>query len=333
VTATYAHVAELAGWLNLSEAGILHLAGSDRLRFLQGQTTNDLRLLLPDRGLYTAFCTPTGHLLSDGYVLEADDGFLLVLPPETWGDIADRLSKAIILDDVVVLSLQEELSLLSVQGGSASDLLEEIGIAPPPALPLAHHTHLWQKAEIRIIYNDRTGFGGFDLLVPYTILEELQTALVASACLPIDAALATVLRYEAGVPQAGVDWNERTLAAELHEAFVQSHISYTKGCYVGQEVLMRIHARGHTNRRWTPLRVAGTTPPPRGTPLSAPDRPDAGWITGAVISPALDGAVLAWGFLRNEYLAPGTTLQVGTEPPMLATVLPGAPRPARWLAL
>ena len=328
MNATYAQVAEYAGWLNLTDAGLVRILGADRLRFLQGQTTNDLRDLREGQGVYTAFCTPTGQLLSDGYVLEAEDSFLLVLPAETWGEITARLSEAVILDDVVLMPLQEGMGLLSIQGGAADEVLEEVGLDAPPREPLAHHTRLWQKAEIRLVRNDRTGFGGVDLLVPYAVMEELQTALVATACLPIDDALATVLRYEAGIPQAGVDWSERTLAAEMGEPFTRRHISYRKGCYVGQEVLMRIHARGHTNRTWVPMQVQGEALPPRGTAVHAPDRADVGWITGAVRAPALGGAILAWGFIRNDYTQPDTRLQIATEPPAEAVVLPHAPRPA-----
>ncbi len=328
MNATYEQVAEHAGWLNLTDSGLIRVIGSDRLRFLQAQTTNDLRPLTEGAGVYTAFCAPTGQLLSDGYVLEAEDGYLLVLPAETWGDISARLSEAIILDDVILMPLQEGMGLLSVQGSAADEVLEEIGLTPPPDMPLSHYTQIWQKAELRLIRNDRTGFDGVDVLVPYAVMEEFQTALVATACLPIDDALAEVLRYEAGIPKVGVDTTERTLAAELGEPFVRSHISYTKGCYVGQEVLMRIHARGHTNRTWVPLRVEGEALPPRGATLNAPDRPDAGWITGAVHSQALGGAILVWGFLRNEYIQPETVLQVVTAPPVQAVVLHQAPRPA-----
>ncbi|MCS7301775.1 MAG: hypothetical protein NZ556_09520 [Fimbriimonadales bacterium] len=329
MNATYEHVAEYAGWLDLTDWGLIRIIGSDRQRFLQGQTTNDLRPLVEGTGVYTAFCTPTGQLLSDGYVLEAEEGYLLVLPAETWGEISARLSEAIILDDVTLMPLQEGLGLLSVQGGAADEALEELGLEPPPATPLAHHLQIWQKAELRLIRNDRTGFGGVDVLVPYEVMEEFQTALIATHCLPIDDTLAEVFRYEAGIPQVGVDYTERTLAAELGEPFVRSHISYTKGCYVGQEVLMRIHARGHTNRTWVPLRVEGDTIPPRGAPLAAPERPDAGWITGAVRSPALNGAILAWGFVRNEYAAPDTTLQVAQQLALRAVVLSSAPRPRK----
>ncbi|RMH07588.1 MAG: hypothetical protein D6697_08265, partial [Armatimonadetes bacterium] len=103
MNATYEQVANYAGWLDLTDSGLVRVIGADRQRFLQGQTTNDLRPIREGTGVYTAFCTPTGHLLSDGYVLEADGGYLLILPPETWGDLTARLSAAIILDDVTLM--------------------------------------------------------------------------------------------------------------------------------------------------------------------------------------------------------------------------------------
>ena len=136
MNATYAQVAEYAGWLNLTDAGLVRVLGADRLRFLQGQTTNDLRDLREGQGVYTAFCTPTGQLLSDGYVLEAEDGFLLVLPAETWGEITARLSDAVILDDVTLMPLQEGMGLLSIQGSAADEVLEEVGLDAPPREPL-----------------------------------------------------------------------------------------------------------------------------------------------------------------------------------------------------
>ncbi len=330
MSATYEQVAEYAGWLDLTDHGILRMMGPDRLRFLQGQTTNDLRPLMEGHGIHTAFCTPTGHLLSDGVVLEHQDSYLLLLPAETWGDLSARLSDAIILDDVMLEPLQEGLGLLSLQGTRVDEVLEELGLEAPLDEPLHHHTRLWQKAEIVLIRHDRTGFGGVDLLVPYEVMEEFQTALIATSCPRIEEPLATVLRYEAGIPKYGIDMNARTLASEMGKPFEQSHISYTKGCYVGQEVLMRIHARGHTNRTWVPLRIEGETLPQHGTPISTPDRPEAGIITGAVYSPALNGAILAWGFLRNEYLDGATPLEVKTEPPQPAILLPSAPRPVKW---
>ena len=327
--ASYAHVADYAGWMNLTEWGILQVRGADRIRFLQAQLTNDLRAAALGGGLFALFCTPTGHVLSDTVVLLTPYEALLILPPETHASISDRLNDAIILDDVEVCPQHESLGLLSLQGSQVDAVLEELEMEPPPPAPLTHHLQYWQGAEIRLARHDRTGFGGVDLLVPYTVMETLQTALIATECWRIEEPLAEVLRYEAGIPRWGIDMSARTLAGEMGEPFVRTHISYTKGCYVGQEVLMRIHARGHTNRTWVPMQIEGTVVPPAGTAVQAEERPDAGVLTGAVPSPALGEAILGWGFVRNAYIDPGTTLQIAGEPPALATILPHAPRPAQ----
>ncbi|MCS7066905.1 MAG: hypothetical protein NZL85_11630, partial [Fimbriimonadales bacterium] len=111
--ATYAHVRDYAGWLDLSDWGLVQVTGSDRQRFLQAQTTNDMRLLQEGHGVCTAFCTPTGHLLADAYVLEAEGSYLLLLPPAAFGTILERLTNLIILDDVDLIPLQEGLGVLS----------------------------------------------------------------------------------------------------------------------------------------------------------------------------------------------------------------------------
>lgn len=327
--ANYAHVANHAGWIDLTTWGIWQLRGADRLRFLQAQTTNDLRPIEPGVGAFAFFCTPTGHVLSDTAILIATDFATLLLPPETHETLFQRLHDAIILDEVEILPQHESLALLSLQGTQVDIVLEEMGLEPPPNRLLGHHLQLWQGAEIRLIRHDRTGFGGVDLIVPYNVMEAFRTALVATECWQIEEPLADLLRYEAGIPRWGIDMDSRTLAPEMGERIARAYISYTKGCYVGQEVLMRIHARGHTNRTWVPLRIEGATPPPQGTLIRAEDRPNAGILTGAVQSPALENAILAWGFVRNPYVAPGTTLHVSLGKPLPATVLPDAPRPAQ----
>jgi folate-binding protein YgfZ len=306
---TYENVRELAGWLDLSHWGLARVIGADRLRFLQGQTTNDLNPLQPGQGAYTAFCTPTGHLLSDAYILNTGDDLLILLPELTFGDILTRLHSLIIMDEVEIIPLQEALGVLSVQGARAEGALEEVGIELAPERELAHGIAFWEGVEMRVVRCDRTGLGGYDLHVPYEKMESLKISLVGSGVLEINSPLWDVFRYEAGIPLYGVDMDEKVLAPEMGKAFERKYVSYSKGCYTGQEIIMRIHSRGHTNRTWLPLILEGEDLPQRGDALEAPGRPDAGWITGAVRSPAF-GAVLAWGFVRNAYTEPGTHLHV-----------------------
>lgn len=307
--ATYESVRELAGWIDLSHWGLARVIGADRLRFLQGQTTNDLNTLQPGQGTYAAFCTPTGHLLSDASILNTGEDLLMLLPEPTFGDILTRLHSLIIMDEVEIIPLQEALGVLSVQGIHAEGALEEVGIELAPEQELEHGIAFWEGVEMRVVRCDRTGLGGYDLHVPYEKMESLKISLVGSGVLEISPNLWDVLRYEVGIPLYGIDMDEKVLAPEMGKEFERKYISYSKGCYTGQEIIMRIHSRGHTNRTWVPLILEGDLLPVRGDAVEAPGRPDAGWITGAVHSPQW-GSILAWGFVRNAYTEPGTHLQV-----------------------
>lgn len=329
----YSTVRELAGWLELNGWGVVRVVGPDRVRFLQGQASNDLMLLQPGRGLYTAFCTPTGHLLSDAYLLDEGEALLLLLPAATFETLLSRLQALIILDEVELISLREVVGVLSLQGAQSAMVLEELGMEAVPAEELAHQTVIWQGMSIRVVRCDRSGSGGYDLYLAYEQMEEFKTALVTAGAPPIPPALYEVLRYEAGIPLYGVDMDEKVIASEMGAAFEAQYISYTKGCYTGQEVLMRIRTRGHTNRTWVPLQVEVASwqrgLPSRGDRIEALDRPDAGWITGAVFSPSL-GAVLAWGFVRNAYILPGTRLQIVHGQELLPAVVLAKPPYSRF---
>lgn len=324
MTANYESVRQHAGWLDLKGWGLIRVTGSDRSRFLQGQTTNDLNQAHPGKCLPTAFCSPTGHLLTDALILNAGAEWLILLPELTFGETLSRLHNLIILDEVELEPLNESIGVLSLQGPRSQDVLEEIEMENTPSEPEQHRIALWNGAEIRVVERDRSGSGGYDLYAPFAVMEEFKTALITAGALEIEPALWDVLRYEAGIPLYGVDMNERILAPEMGKSFESSHVSYTKGCYTGQEVIMRIHSRGHTNRSWTPLLMESGALPLRETPIEAPGKPDAGWVTGAIYSPALNG-VLVWGFVRNAFIQAGTGLTIGGAKAKVIDRTPFAP--------
>jgi folate-binding protein YgfZ len=147
--------------------------------------------------------------------------------------------------------------------------------------------------------SDRTGSAGWDLWSPTTI--EVAPS--------ISSAVQEIARIEAGVPKQGVDFGPKTLPPELGTAFEGRHVSYTKGCYVGQEVLMRLHSRGHTNKTWMGLVADAQLEP--GARVSHASREDAGQVTSAALSPTY-GPIGA-AMLRNESAKAGEQVTVHTS--------------------
>ncbi|MCA0360959.1 MAG: hypothetical protein LCH41_07895 [Armatimonadetes bacterium] len=219
-----------AARLSLSDTQVLKMTGEDRRGWLQGQITQDIRDLRSGGSVQTCFCTPTGQLRAFATVYDLDDALYLV--SAQMDVIADRIENLVILEDVCYEMLPGTLE--SIQGGGASDFLDEAFELPA----LDSISAPWGYAFRR----DRTGLGGWD------ILTDDQTALSGLETLTDEALNA--LEIEAGLPRFGTDTSEKTLPPELGKAFEDAAINYRKGCYTGQEVLQRIHSRGHTNKTW-----------------------------------------------------------------------------------
>lgn len=252
-----------------AESALIELTGADRRDWLQGQVTQDLRLLQTWGALQSCLCTPTGHLLADLFLWDLEDRILIGVDPACAAAVLKRVEDMVIMEDVVAKRL--DLPLVSIQGPHAGDYLEGAHLA---------------------LSRDRSGFGGFDVWGLPESNPPRQISQEASE----------IARIEAGIPRFGVDMGDRTLPPEMGPAFEKSRISYTKGCYTGQEVLMRIHSRGHTNKTWVGLTL--------GSPVQAGETVgESGVVTSACVSPEFGPIALA--LLRNETAAEGSVVQVG----------------------
>jgi tRNA-modifying protein YgfZ len=287
-----------AGRLALPEVALIALRGEDRKGWLQGQITNDLKRLPPGGSLPFCLCSPTGQLLAICRLWDLPDRYLIATDRHCMAALRRRVEEMVIMEDVDLDDLSDSHELSTVQGPEASDAVRER--FKLPLLDAAEHD--LDGRPLFLLRSDRTGSGGWDLWKPadrdleWTVPELSPEAL-------------EVARLEAGVPLFGVDATERTLPPELGPAFEAAHISYSKGCYTGQEVLMRIHSRGHTNRTWVGLVADG--PLERGAVVEHPSRRDAGSVTSAAFSPA-HGHIGA-AMLRNEAAAGGELVRVQTQ--------------------
>jgi folate-binding protein YgfZ len=291
-------VREGMGLLDRSERGKLVLIGRDRFSWLQGMVSNDVRAL--EKGapsIYACILNATGHLLADVHIVNRGDSLLLDMARENVSSIYQRLDGFLITEDVEIVDQSDYLACLSVQGPAATEAwVREM------AGPSAH-----------VVPADHTGSGGFDIYCKADEAPETWRRLADGGAQQVGEAAADTLRIEAGLPLFGVDMDEGVIALEAN--LEQTHISYDKGCYVGQEIIARIHSRGHTNRALTGFVLSESRLPHKGSkiyPTSGETDREVGWITSSTHSPFV-GKAIALGYLRHELRESGTPLRIAHE--------------------
>ncbi|MFL5843217.1 MAG: YgfZ/GcvT domain-containing protein [Solirubrobacteraceae bacterium] len=285
------------GLLDQSERGKLALTGADRKAFLNGQVTNDITALEPGRGCYAAFLTPKGKMLGDLRVLDAGDELLLDTERVALQALFDLIRRFSIGHDVALHKRTVESGLLSLLGPGAR------AVAGAEDLPDEEHAHV--EAElggraVRLIATD----AGVDVLCAAPDTEAVAAALRAAGAEPIDTEQAEVLRVERGRPRYGIDLDDSVIPQEA--GLNERAVSFTKGCYVGQETVARLFYKGKPNRHLRGIRLAEPVEP--GTPLTFEGK-EVGRVSSAVVSPRLGPVGLA--LVRRE-APPGTTLDDGS---------------------
>jgi folate-binding protein YgfZ len=323
VRAEHAALRDGAGVLDLSFRSRICLTGADRVRFLHGQVTNDVKRLKVGEGCYAAVVTAKGKMESDLNIYVLQDELLLDFEPELTEKISQRLEKFIVADDVQVVDVAPHYGLLSVQGPKAEAVVRALGIfSDVPAKEFggvkvsdATLGEIYLMRRLRL--GESTGISpaaGFDAFVPTNSLGAVADKLIAAAkenggraC---GWAALEIARIEAGIPRFGVDMDETNIPLEC--GIEARAVSYSKGCYIGQEVINRIHSIGHVNKELRGLRLADDlkTLPAKGDKLFH-DGKEAGYITSATRSLALN-ANIALGYVRRGINASGTELVLHT---------------------
>ncbi len=271
-----------------SELGKLALAGPDAKEFLNGQVSNDVEALEGGQGLYAALLTPKGKMLGDLRVLDTGDELLLLTERVSLQALFDQVRRGLIGWRATLEKRTLELGLLSLLGPRA-DAVAEV------ELPATEHASVGWRSGWAV----RTDVG-VDLVVPVEGIEEVTRELVEGGAVRADEAIAEVVRVEHGRPRYGVDLDESVIPQEA--GLNERAVSFTKGCYVGQETVARLHYRGRPNRVLRGIELSSTVP--SRTPLRTADR-DVGHIGSSVVSPRLGPIGLA--LVRKE-VEPGATL-------------------------
>ena len=300
--------------IDLSFRSRLVLTGTDRARLLNGQVTNNVKDLPVGEGCYAALVTNKGRMQSDLNIYILPDEILLDFEPGLTRVISERFDKFIIADDVQVIDAAPHYGLLSVQGPKAWATVERVGLnfARPEKEFQSRSIKDETLGEIYCVNQPRIGTSGFDLFAPINSLGALIDKLIASAKQNGGRAAGwralETARIEAGTPRFGVEMDETNLAPE---AGLESRaISYTKGCYIGQEVIARIRTYGQVAKALRGLRFAESagTLPEKGDKIFSGEK-EVGSISSAIHSPSLN-ADIALGYVRREHNQIGTELKV-----------------------
>jgi folate-binding protein YgfZ len=295
--AQYRQLREECGLLDRSERGKLLVTGPDAVEYLQGQLTSDVEALAPGGGQYAALLDRKGHMQADMRVLRpAAEELWLDTEPEALTAALRHLTMYSIGREVEIADVGDERAILSLIGPRAAEIA---GLASLPE-DACEETAL---AGVECLSAGTRE--GIDLIVPIAEAGRLRDALLAAGAVEVSPEAAEILRIEAGVPRFGAEMGAETMPAEA--GIVERAVSFTKGCYIGQETVARLHYKGRPNRNLRGLRLSA--PAETGASLRLGEK-EVGQIGSACVSPALGPIALA--ILRRE-VEPGDELAVGED--------------------
>jgi folate-binding protein YgfZ len=314
-----------AALVDRSDRGRLRLTGQDRRDYLQGLLSNDIAALSPGTGCYASLLTAQGRMISDMYVIETGDAVLLDLERDVSSKVFAHLDQFIFTEDVQVVDETASLAQLGVFGPSAAEVVSTAlaldGSDALNALPVLGNRRVqWNDLTLIVVRRDDVGGLGFDLLIDRSGVDELSRAIRDAGAVVIDAETLEVARVEAGRPVFHKDMTEETIPLEA--GIEDRAISLTKGCYVGQEIIIRVLHRGGGR---VAKRLVGLTfdpdsaVPAPGSAVRSSEAREIGRVTSAVWSPALQ-RVIALGYVHRDFVEPGTRVGVAGETELAAVV-------------
>lgn len=329
--AEYRAVRESAGVAERGDRARFRLWGKDPARMMHGLITNDLLKAQPGQGVYAAMLTAKGRMIADVRVFRRADGEVLVdVAREALEGTREHLKKMVPPLFARWADATDEITEIGVYGPRSRELLSGVLGTEVPALAedAFVEPELGGARVLVAATREAGGEEGFDVFIPTDRAAELWTALRDAGARPVGFGVLETLRIEAGRPRYGMELTEETIPTEAYESagLMQRAISFHKGCYTGQEVIVRIAHRGHVNRHLRGLLLGDAPAPAARAPLyNAETGKEVGWTASAAFSPLL-GQTVAMGYVRRE-IGPGGEVRIGAAdgPPARVVDLPFAP--------
>lgn len=303
-------VRERVGLIDLSYHGVIKAAGQEAAQFLQGLVTNDVKSLEAHKGMRAAFLTGHGKVRGLCRILRSEDHFLIINDPQTHEKIFKYVFPFSYAGDFRVEDVSEYYRTLSLQGPKAIAVMKEISFEPIPALA----ENDWVNTVIGghhvvVVRASHTGEIGFDILVSDAGLKDIWDFILLKGAFhglaPVGLDALEGLRIEAGIPAYGIDVDESNMMLEIG---MTDAVSFTKGCYTGQEAVAMATYRGHISKKLSGLLIEGDRIPAAGSRVFK-DGKDIGQVTSASRSQAI-GRVIALAYIKYGYFDSGNQLQI-----------------------
>jgi folate-binding protein YgfZ len=323
--ADYTAIREGAALVVPRDRARVALSGNDRRSYLHGLLTNDIQALGPGTGCYAAWLTAQGRMTTDMHVLESGDMILLDIPAAVRESLLQRLDQFIFTEDVQLGDLTASLGQVAVHGPRAAEVVQQVVTGLDGLADWTQYRNArarFNGSPVVTARIDQLGVPGFTVYVDVDREADFIAQLERAGATRVGEDAMTAARVEAGYPLFGVDMNDDIIPLE---AGIESRaISMSKGCYVGQEVIIRVLHRGHGRvvRRLVGLRSSGRVA--AGARVHAGGK-DVGFVTSSADSPHL-GAI-ALGYVHRDFVEPGTAVEVEGDGGRVAAMVSALPFP------
>ena len=296
------------------DRGKIVLTGSDRVRWLNGMVTNNVRDLAPGRGVYAFVLNPQGKIQGDMYAFNGGERLQVETERIQLETVLQIFDRYIIMDDVEVQNVTGNFTSIGVAGPKSGEALTALGLKPQELQPLQFVNLQWSGLELTLTRGDNPAVPNYEIQVAAQEADAVWKALLQTGAQEIHDEGREMFRVACGIPKLGQDIRQRDLPQETGQ---ERALHFSKGCYVGQEIVERIRSRGAVHRGFVGFEVEGRS-------LSAGARvqsegKDVGEITSVATVPAAIGERrIALGYLRKEFMLPGKELTAGDTKVTLA---------------
>ena len=294
----------------------ISLTGSDRVRWLNGMVTNNIRDLAVGHGVYAFLLNPQGKIQADLYAFNRGERLVVETDRAQVETVLQIFDRYIIMDDVEVENLTGKFAVVALTGQRSAAMLEAVGIKVLPTGPLQFADVKREGAEATVVCGDNPAVPSFEIWVSAEKADGIWNGLISAGAEEIHGEALESLRIACGIPKFGVDIRQKDLPQETGQ---ERALNFSKGCYVGQEIVERIRSRGAVHRMLTGFEIFGQRPE-LGFRIQE-DGKDVAEITSVAGVPANSGnRILALGYGRREAMTLGREFVVGETKLRAATV-------------